>query len=248
MNKLDSVFCETGGAGFNRFLEDCHSALGISLVDDGVVLQKLERAWYASVQAGTPDFTGYDNPHYLMELWGCWIIYSRKYLMAVRDKMSPVLTNIKSVMDLGCGFGYSTAALKEIFPRAKVVGTNFKGGTQWAMASLYARDRDFSLVGSTDDVDGYLDLVFASEYFEHIPDPVDHLEHIIVTRHPRFFVVANSFGAMAYGHFPEYQVGGKNIGREHVGRQFSKMMQEYAYEHVKMGLWNNRPALYRRKI
>ena len=75
------------------------------------------------------DFSVYDDTYYVCELWLCWIRYSRRYLRDISKNTSlfsrSIVSDIRanSVLDLGCGFGYTTAALKEFFPHATVTGT-----------------------------------------------------------------------------------------------------------------------------
>ena len=65
----------------------------------------------------------------------------------------------KTVLDLGCGFGYTTAALKEIYPRAEVIGTNLRGTSQYKVSSAIGKQRNFSVKDSIPKAD----LIFASE-------------------------------------------------------------------------------------
>ena len=51
-----------------------------------------------------------------------------------------------------------------------------------------------------------VDLIFASEYFEHFYEPIAHLKDILDNCNPKFLVCANGFTGDAIGHFDFYRV------------------------------------------
>jgi SAM-dependent methyltransferase len=215
--------------------------------------QALERRWYESLKRGAPDYAVYDTDYYLGELWACWVVYSRKYLREVTKTRSlppsgvaSSLGKVSAVVDLGCGFGYTTAALAEIFSGAKVVGTNIDGTVQAKLAKLVGRRKGFELASGPEDVNLTADLVFASEYFEHVPAPVDHLADVIRSLKPRAMLVANAFGTRAIGHFDEYDVRGATVQAKDVSKMFDREMRRSGYSKVKTKMWNNRPTFWKR--
>jgi len=219
-------------------------------------LALLERDWYASVSAGQPDYSVYADTRFLSDLWACWCVYSRSYLRIMRDAKTSngntVLEDIGEaacVVDLGCGTGYTTAAIAELFPRADVVGTNIKDTAQYSIASEVAASTggSFRLVGDIAQVGRQADLVFASEYFEHHEDPVSHLNEVLDSVAPRCLVLANSFSASAIGHFPTYRDGTERVANKLTGRRFNTTLRKRGYEAVETGFWNGRPAYWRRK-
>jgi SAM-dependent methyltransferase len=206
--------------------------------------QQLEAKWYESLKRGAPDYSVYSDRHFIGEIWSCWLIYSRKYLLALK-KESALLNNIRyrvnSVADVGCGFGYTTAGLKELFNHAVVYGTNLENTFQFGVASELGAERGFTLSSS---VKPNTDLIFASEYFEHFERPIEHLLEIINTAKPRVFIIANSFGSRAIGHFDTYRHGEKMISNKIIGRLFNKMLVAHGYQNVKTKMWNNRPSIW----
>jgi len=88
------------------------------------------------------------------------------------------------------------------------------------------------------------DLVFASEYFEHHQRPIEHLAEVVSTCKPKAIVVANSFGSMSVGHFPEYRNGTHALSPRSVGRAFNSQLRELGYRTVETGLWNSRPTFW----
>ena len=209
----------------------------------------LEKRWYSSL-LNQPDFSVYNDPYYLCDIWCCWTMYSRKSLLSIRAENSlgdrSVLSQMKGVrrvIDLGCGFGYTTAGLKELFPDAEVFGTNIESSYQFTLAKKLAAKRSFEIKGSFEEI-GAVDFMFASEYFEHIPNPIEHLCQILMHNNPKYFVIANAFNGIAIGHFKEYS----HLGEKYSGREMSKMfndsMRFYGYKKVKTKIWNSRPAVW----
>lgn len=213
--------------------------------------QVLETRWYESLLTGTPDYSVYDADYYLAELWACWVIYSRRYLreMEKTTSLSPlgVLgdSNPSVIVDVGCGFGYTTASLKQLFPRARVYGTNLPNTLQYRVASRMAEMYDFNLVPDVSFIPERADLVFASEYFEHFPEPIAHLESIIDAIGPKSWLIANAFTARAIGHFTSYSVGGSQANGKMTSKAFANTLRSRGYEKVKTKLWNNRPSYWK---
>lgn len=215
---------------------------------------QLEQRWYRSLADGKPDFSVYDDQYILSDLWACWVRYSRAYLTSITSEKSLFgksivddMEDVKVVADLGNSFGYTTAALKEIFPKAKVYGTNFKDGVQWRLAQKNAQKYNFNMVESVEAVKGPIDLVFASEYMEHFLHPVDHLVQIIMKKSPRYFVFANSFGTKSIGHFDHYVFGDKALDGTATSRAFNSTLKSLGYENIKTGCWNNKPTYWKKK-
>ena len=214
--------------------------------------QEIEQRWYRSLENGSPDYTVYDDNFFIADLWSCWLIYSRKYLLSLKkgtvegrcliDEVGP----IRSVLDLGCGFGYTTAALKELFPKAEIYGTNLPDTVHYQVATRLGQDRGFKVVSSVGEADRRFDLIFASEYFEHIQAPIEHLIEIVSAARPTTLVIANSFGSRSVGHFQEFVHHGEMIKNTLVGRYFNKALRMFGFKQLKTNLWNNRPAYWKR--
>ena len=200
-------------------------------------LQALEARWYASLRKGKPDYSVYDGEGYMEEALKCWKLYSRKY---IRSLTTLKLPGIFRVVDLGCGCGWSTRALEEAFGGATVTGTNREGSDQYR----YCKAHGIRVVGSIELIKGKVDLVFASEYFEHFERPIEHVTDIVTRLKPRYLVVANSFGTRATGHFLAYRHGAEVIDGKAMGRRFNARLREMFYTRRETGFWNNRPAVW----
>jgi len=204
-------------------------------------IRDVERRWYASLDAGEPDYGVYDDDEYLAEAWACWRIYSRKYLRAIRDALD--LGSVESVADLGCGVGLTTAALSEMFPSAIVTGTNLDS-VQARIARRLAERYGFRVEPTLATI-GHADVVFASEFFEHIEQPITYLASVLDTLTPRVLLVANTFGQRAIGHFDSYLVEGERLDGAATSRRFGQILRSRGYERVETKFWNNRPAYWR---
>jgi SAM-dependent methyltransferase len=267
---MSSIFDKTLAGGFIDLCSTCidfDSAKAVELTTNAIryyrgdkdarssmrELQAIESRWYKSLAKGKPDYSVYSDPYFLCEVWACWMVYSRKYLLEIQSSKSlgtkSIVTDIgkvKTVADLGCGFGYTTAALKEIFPKADVVGTNVKPSSQYTVASRIGKEREFIMRPSALGI--HFDLVVAFEYFEHILNPIEHLNEIVESCKPKFFLIANSFNTTSVGHFDEYLHCGARIAGKDISRMFNQEMREHGYEMVKTKLWNNKPAYWKRSI
>lgn len=214
----------------------------------------LER-WYNSLSTANPDYTVYGEDVYIAELWACWKVYSRIHLLNIqKDKCLPTgsITDVHrdaaKIVDLGCGFAYTTAAVKQIFPNAKVYGTNIDGTLQMDVAQTMAKDYGFTMAGDPQQIAGLTDLIFASEYFEHLDRPLKHLDTVLEALQPKALLVANAFGPMAIGHFNEYYIYENTdfppVAAKKTGQMFNSRMKHHGYSAVKTKLWNNRPAYW----
>lgn len=196
--------------------------------------ERLEKRWLKSIKKQNPDYGIYDDLYYLPELWSGF-----GYARSGINQLSKFLANedIKTVADLGCGWGLTTLVLSEKFPDAKIFGTNLVDTLQAKIAMRLGVDIKPRL-------DRYADLVCAFEYFEHFYDVSTHLKTITKFK-PKYIATANSFGAVAIGHFPKYKFNGVEVLNKSGGREFGKLIRTLGYEKVETGFFNGRPALWK---
>jgi len=205
---------------------------------------ELEGRWYDSLNSGEPDYAIYDDDYYFTDMWVCWAIYSRNYLRTLlKPNVYPIVENVKTIADLGCGIGYTTAGFKQIFPSSEVIGTNLEGTKQHDFCKVMADASGFKMASDIQGL-GQIDLVFASEYFEHILAPITHLEEILATLSPRFLYVANSFNTHSIGHFNHYSVERNWLPASKLSGIFNKTLFAHGYRQVEIKAWNNKPALW----
>ena len=218
---------------------------------------KLEVQWYDSLELNTPDYSVYGHKDYLSDLWACWVVYSRQYLKAIIKTNSldgeksalSLFQNVNSVLDLGCGLGYTTAALNQIF-QCPTYGTNLEDTIQYAFCEKLATVYDFNIITDTKELKK-VDLVFASEYFEHILEPIEDLKTVLKLQ-PSYLIIANAFNAIATGHFNKYIVHSdgsftdleNRIPNNKIGKLFNKELRDNGYVKIQTKLWNNRPSIW----
>ncbi len=210
---------------------------------------QLEDKWYRSLEKGKPDYSIYAHPLYFSELWICWIIYSRKYLKIIQldnslsnQSIVSDIQDCKSVLDLGCGVGFTTQALTEIFKEAIIIGTNLSNTPQFRLAKERSKLYRFIVQEKFREAD----LIFASEYFEHIENPIEHLIEVLIICKPKYLLLANSFNTKALGHFIYYKYNKQLYTGSEISRIFNKILHTYGYLKVKTNCWNNRPSYWKR--
>ena len=204
----------------------------------------LEQRWYAALDSGAPDYGVYGDAGYIAETFACWKQYSRRYLRAISaPQVRALLGDVRSVVDLGCGIGLTSAALAQIFQCA-VYGVDMSDTAQAAVAQRFATSFGFQLARL--DQIGDADVVFASEFFEHIHTPVAYLRHVLDALHPTTLIIANSFNTRAIGHFTAYEIDGAHVDAARMSRQFNAQLRRYSYGKVAAAkFWNDRPAVWR---
>ena len=212
-------------------------------------LGRLEKIWYDSLNDKI-DYSVYADDFYFAEVWKCWILYSRKYLKDIQKPNSLFdisiykdMSNVDSVLDLGCGMGYTTAFLKKLFSDAKVIGTNLENTLQFKLASQLGTTYDFKIMEELPDSN--MDLIFASEYFEHIERPIEHLKEVLEKNKPTHLLIANTFNQPAIGHFINYKDGNDVLNGKETSKVFNETLKNYGYKKIKTKLWNQRPNYWK---
>lgn len=255
-----SILGRIGSADLDEYLDLCSAvrsfdrrkakAIALAAIrgEEDDAESELKGIWYKSLQAGKPDYSVYDHDLFISNLWACWVLYSRKYLLSLvaADGLTEggsvaSRANPSCIIDLGCGFGYSTAGLKELFPNAEVTGTNLRESFQFKVAEKLGQSHGFRMIEA---IEKPTDLVFASEYFEHFYEPIAHLRDVLDIGKPKALVIANAFGTESIGHFEEYLDRGEKISGRTIGRAFNNELRERGYKKAKTRFWNSRPTVW----
>ena len=211
-------------------------------------LQFLMDQWQESLDIGEPDYSVYGSPYYMVEGYACWAIYSRTVLRNIRKRKTEIFgDDVSKILDIGNGIGLSTVNLRELFPDAQIFANNFEGSEQWKINEVLQKDANYTLLNEHLDGNERVDLIFASEYFEHIIDPIEHARELIQMFDPKYMIIANSFNTLGIGHFRSYYNGGQMVDQSKISRLFNKYLRDSGYELVKPPFFNNTPAVWRRK-
>lgn len=202
--------------------------------------KQLEEIWYNSLLEGKINYSVYNDKYYFTDVFYCWYKYSRKYIQL----LSKLNLNPSSILDVGNGIGYSTRQLKTVFPNAQVIGSNMKGTFQYDFNVLHSQKYGYEMV---DDITilHSCDLIFASEFLEHIQSPIDCLNSFIKLN-PTYIVLANSFNTHSVGHFTSYLVDGKEIDQSKISRIVNDYLRKNKYTQMKTGFWNNKPTVWKK--
>lgn len=192
---------------------------------------KFFKKWYENFS-----YDLYSDKYYLFAGWLSFKKWSCNHI----KQISSLELDVETIIDFGCGIGFSTKLLQEVFD-AKVIGTNIPGTLQVEMCNLLGLtiETDYSKLQ-------HCDLAFCSEYFEHFKEPIDHCDLIIKQCSPKYFVIANSFGTNAVGHFNSYYADGAEYSKKQISRLFNRFLREKGYVQQKTKFWNNRPSIWKK--
>lgn len=216
-------------------------------------LPPLYERWEKSVENNAFDFSVYDDDAYLNEAFYCWKKYARTYILLLKKYVYSKscemnVDDVQSVIDLGCGCGYSTVALKSVFNNAKIVGTNLKNTLQYKIDEEICRQfEDCSMIDESDTLNlGRVDVVFASEFFEHLQSPKELLSALIGVYQPKYFIIANTFTKMSLGHFNSYIWDEDEMSGKEVSRKFNDYLRASGYVDLDTGFFNHRPKIWKK--
>lgn len=203
--------------------------------------KKMLKKWYKSLYNKKPDYSIYKDKYYFTDIYYCWKKYSSKYLNQI-NSIKNKFKNVNVVLDVGNGIGYSTIKLKEIFKNAIVYGLNLKNSYQYKFNELNSKKYDYKLISNINELNK-VDLIFASEFFEHIENPIEYLLNLLKMK-PKYLIIANSFNTYSIGHFNTYIVDGKKIDQTKISRIFNDTLKKHNYLYMNTGFWNNKPQVW----
>lgn len=244
---------------FENFLDDYQTLFEIDrseakrMLRDDTLFRRLTEEWYDQLDQNNLNgaFRVYDDDYYFVDIFNCFAKYSRNY---IKRLLKPSMTNGQSIYDLlktsesfvdiGCGISYSTCALKTLLPTANAYGINLKNTKQWKICEVMSKRHNFNLIESVQDIKHNVDFVFASEYFEHIYNPTEHIKEIIDAISPRYFIIANAFNTWSIGHFREYEYEGRIVDQSKISKIFNAFLLANGYKKVDCKMWNNKPVIW----
>jgi len=221
---------------------------------DITLIQNQAKIWYEELAKNNKAYFLYNTEIYLAEVWACWQVYSKKYIYNLDKafiKENNIKTNItikehfekiNTILDVGNGLGLSSIYFKEIFPNAEIIGTNIQGSLQDKFMGYLNKDNIFNL--KYDIPNKEIDLLFASEYFEHFEKPIETLNEILIKNNPKKLLIANSFGTKAVGHFIEYKYQNNLYSGKEISKIFNNHLRKKGYKKINTSLWNNRPSYW----
>ena len=82
---------------------------------------------------------------------------------------------------------------------------------------------------------------------EHFKEPIEELKKILALN-PKLIILANSFNTKAIGHFTNYIVDDVIIPQDKISRIFNTYLRNNSWKQLKLGLWNNKPSIWKKLI
>lgn len=259
MTNIAPFLCERPSVQKHKFLEDYAAVHNIDkkqalhYIDTNERFTYLTDKWYEYLDANKIDeaYSVYNDDYYFTDLWNCYVTYSRSYLRSFyktvideKDSILSLTENATKVVDIGCGIGYTTSALTEMYPNAKVYGVNLKNTKQWSFCETMAKKYNFNMIESVNEIGDKVDVAFASEFFEHILDPLEYVTNVVNQISPKYFIIANAFNTRSIGHFNTYHINGNDVEANLLGRRFNKTLVNLNYKKIKTTLYNNKPNVW----
>lgn len=196
-------------------------------------------SWYITENTDKPAYFLYDEWLFLLCAFTCFRDYSRKYILGL-DKCADIhniFSECETLLDMGNGLGLSTLAFKELWPHLDCKGTNMVPSKQYD----HNRHLGIEIVEPI----GNFDIIIAFEYMEHIKEPIKELNKIL-DLNPKVLILANSFNTRAIGHFTNYLIDDEIIPQDKISRIFNKYLRSKGWHQLKLGLWNNKPAVWQK--
>lgn len=228
---------------------ECKNTRGFPNTEYGRILTE---QWYNNLSQEV-----YNDKYFFTLLYFCWLKYSRKYINDIyKNTFFSQLRQVDNVFDIGNGIGYSTIQLCEIFGEdTNIYATNIRNTEQWKFNEylMTKKNKGYTLFENFEElkeidkmlkVSSQQNLIFASEFFEHLYEPIIYLEKMINILSPKYLIIANSFNTYSVGHYNEYRVDNTIVKSDIMTKIFNNKLKSLGYTQIKIGLWNNRPNIW----
>jgi len=187
----------------------------------------------------------YEKEDYIYDAWLCFKDYSKNYVKLTTSFLQQY--KFDSLIDYGAGLGLTTKLLAESFPDKQIYYLNLRG-RQWDFSSDYLSGiSNVKMVDNLNSING-VDVLCAWEFFEHIKNPCRCLDEILSLK-PKILSIANSFGAIAYGHYSSYNYGdSSSFSRDNISKVFNKhlKLKGFVVDPFCLKFWNRRPTIWQK--
>jgi 2-polyprenyl-3-methyl-5-hydroxy-6-metoxy-1,4-benzoquinol methylase len=224
------------------------------LVKTDETFQRLTIDWYRYLNDNDMEnaFSVYNDDYYFIDIFNCFTTYSRDYIKRViKSSAYNELMKCKSFIDIGCGVSFSTCSLKQTFPHMKGYAVNLKDTKQWKFCEVMAKRHHFKLIDDFSNI-GQIDIVFASEFFEHILDPIEYVDNVLTKLKPKYLIIANSFNTWSIGHYEKYSLksffGDIIVPQDRMSKLFNDHMRNENYIDLDCEMWNNKPKIWKKVV
>ena len=207
---------------------------------------RLEERWYAS---GETDFGIYDSVDFLLHILR-WQHTAQDSVAHAIDWLRRNRIRVERVLDHGAGLGFTTVALAQAFPDARVVGTNLPGLQRSFNDFLLARAgvQNLEFIPPDEALARRFDVVLCFEVFEHFKEPAVELDRVLSSK-PAVLIDRSSFSLRCPGHFDIYTIDGKpsrGRGFQEATFAFSRCIRRAGYRYHWTEFYNGRPRIWLR--
>lgn len=223
----------------------------LKYIKSNKIFNKLTEKWYDLESINLNEaYKVYSHKYYFTDMFNCYKYYSKRYINILYNKPINGITfvnqyknEINGILDIGCGCGFTCLHLKQVFKGSKVYGVNLPNTNQYN----FCKTLNFELCSDYNNINSKIDLIFASEFFEHIKKPIELIDNLIKKFNPKFIITANAFNTRSIGHFSNYIVNGKVISQKKISRMFNKFVKDSGYIKLKTNYYNSRPYIWIKK-
>lgn len=160
-----------------------------SPLNDVNLLEKIKRTCYVQSDVRASWIASYDFKTDIIE-YENYATWALQHWMMYTGFLEGIENFSGSIIDVGCGVGYSTAMLADRFPKSRVVGIDMSSESIQFARSYNARENVSYIEGDffNFNTKTKFDLVFALEILEHIK-AVNHFRFI-----KKLFAILNNSG------------------------------------------------------
>jgi len=214
---------------------------------------ELYEFWYTKYQSSDSSLF-YSRPDYLYSAILSWSNWTWGSVNNTILFLKTVGYSPKKIFNFGGGLGGETVQFALAFPEATVFYNNIPCVQSDIARQVFEHFNLTNVIISENLMSA--DVVTAYEVFEHIKSPMVPLNGLLDNDETRVYVDCSTFSKDAPGHYDYYMLDNKLIKNTQFRRIFNRRLKDLgfvqAYENMgdrwTKKFWNNRPAIYIRKL
>ena len=205
--------------------------------------------WINEYRDSGNDELFYDRIEYL---WGCLGSYynsSKGYIPKIKTAFEKMNYVPKTVLDFGAGVGLATYDLAELLSNTTVYYYNISEIQTSLFKEMLKQFPIDNIVIIDDPLSVNAEVVFCSEFFEHIKTPEDALKYIMGIPGVKHILEASSFRfSDVAGHYETFIFDNVEVSCNDAQKNFNKLMRRYGFQLsnkvYNVSCWNNRPNIW----
>lgn len=208
------------------------------------------KLWYDTYRESGNDDALYDLPEYLWCCIGSYICSSKQYVQKIAKAFEKMQVKPKKILDFGAGVGLATYDLAEAFPDATIYYYNISKNQLSLFQQMLEKwpKENIVLIDKVDDLRD-IDVVFCSELFEHIKEPVSLFKYVSEIHGVKMILEASSFRfSDVAGHYETFKFDDEIVSCNETQKRFNKNVRKLGFESSSklygISCWNNRPNIW----